>query len=457
MKLHLDPKLFNPLFYKYMNSKADKVISLGGSGSGKSYSMCQYIIYKCLTNKDQNFLCVMKELTNTKAAILDILVSILKKWKIYHKCKVNLTEKRITFPNGSSVFMRGCDNVESLKSLMVSDIFIEEANNIELSDYQQIELRLRGQQAKNGRIFILFNPVSKNNWLYDRFFGDGKLEGESVDIFHTTYRDNKFLTEKDKRTIENYKKLNYNHYRVYGLGEWGLVDQEGIFYNDFNAMNNCSDISYNPLIPLTISFDSNTSPYISLIVSQIYKQGDRYIVRVIKNYAMFGANLYKVLAKFKQDFINHEGGMFVCGDSSSNARSVFLEQNENFYSIILQELAIYHPVKKVISSNPSVMISRMFINRIFRGDDPIINISIDYKCKELIDDLENLKVTPDGGKDKSIFNNKTLGMKYEKHGHQSDALSYLVIQTFYKEFVKFKMGAAKDLKLTGRKRRDVGY
>jgi phage terminase large subunit len=37
----------------------------------------------------------------------------------------------------------------------------------------------------------------------------------------TTYRDNNFLDEEYKRTLELKAKVNPNYYRIYVLGEWG--------------------------------------------------------------------------------------------------------------------------------------------------------------------------------------------------------------------------------------------
>ena len=418
--------------------------------------MLQFLLYKALTKPNQRILCCRKFYADTKDSIYNVFILILKQWNIYDKCKTNDTERRITFPNGSFIFCRGLDDIEKLKSLVVSDIFVEEATQCTLADYQQLVLRLRGTQAVDGKIYLLFNPVSKTNWVYERFF-EKTYEGERIELIHSTYKNNKFLSEKDIRQIENYKEIDYNYYKIYACGEFGNLNTDGLFYNDFNVDRNCADNKYNPNLPLHISFDDNITPYISLIISQIYKEGDKYIVKVIKNYAMFGKNLYTVLNQFKIDFINHQAGIFLYGDSSSNKRSTLLEENQNFYSIILQELAMFHPEKRVISSNQTVMISRMFMNRIFRKNDPKIEVIIDYSCKELINDLENLKVTPDGGKDKTIYNDKSRGMKYEKHGHQSDALSYLVIQAFYKDFTNFKLGASKDFKIGGALRKERGY
>jgi PBSX family phage terminase large subunit len=455
MNLQLDASLFNPLFFKYLNSKADKVVSYGGSGSGKSYSMLQYIIYTCLQNPEENFLCIRKNYVDTKDSIFDILITIIKQWGLIKNVKINLSDRKIRFQNGAQIFMKGLDDVENLKSLAPTNIFIEEATQIELADYQQIELRLRGENARNGKIWLLFNPISKNNFIYHRFFGDGVLEDESVDIFKTTWRNNKFLTKKDIRTINNYKKLDYNMYRIYSLGDWGNTSMDGIFYHDFNNKS-ITDCVYNPNMPLHISLDENSVPYCSLIISQIYQFNDKSIVKIIKTYGLYGKNIYYVLERFKSDYSEHEAGLFIYGDSTSQKKSVFLEQDQNFYSIVMDNLKRYNPVKRVLPSNQFVTTSRLYMNKIFRNDSDI-SILIDPTCKELIDDLENTKVDINGGKDKKIINDKLRGMKYQEHGHMTDALSYLIIQAFFQDFIKFKTGSMLDFKLSGGKRREVGY
>lgn len=445
MKITLDPKLFNPLFYKLLHSKADVVVNYGGSGSGKSFAQIQFFIYKCLTEKEQRILCLRQILSDTKQSIFDIFILILKQWGIYNSCKFNATEKKIVFPNGSFIYCRGLDDPESLKSTVSSSIWIEEATQSNLAAYNQVVLRLRGQQAKNGRIYLTFNPVNKSNWVYQHFF-ERDISSENIEIIHSTYLDNKFLTDKDRRQLLNFKKTNFAWYQCYALGQFANLETDNLFYKGFDSNKNVKDLYYNPNLPLHISWDENAVPWLSLVVSQIVIDSNNKVnIRIIKEYALFGKNLKTVCNKFISDFGENKNGLLIYGDSTSQKASVFLEQDQNFYDIVLHELKSMNPQKRVLPSNQSVIISGMYINSIFLGERDI-DISIDPTCKELINDLENCKVGADGKKDKSIYHDKVKNMKYQKFGHLSDALTYLVIQANLDDYNLFKTGNAKFFK-----------
>ena len=49
---------------------------------------------------------------------------------------------------------------------------------------------------------------------------------------HSTYKDNEFIDEGYHRRMERSKETNYEHYRVYALGEWGLLG--GQFFGAWN-------------------------------------------------------------------------------------------------------------------------------------------------------------------------------------------------------------------------------
>lgn len=461
MNLQLDAKIFNPLFFKLLNIPKEKsiVISYGSAGSGKSFSQLQFFIYKCLTNPNQNLLCIRQNYVDTKNSILNAFIFVLKMWNIYDKVKINLSERTITFKNGSVIFMKGLEaGVDNLKSLIVTDLWIEEASQIEESDFNQLLLRLRGQQAKNGKVWVTTNPTNTNIFIYRRFFENpNPTEMEDVEILHSTYLENKFLTPKDRKTIENFKSIDYNYFKCYGLGEWSNVSQEGLFYQDFKIDKSVKEIKYNPNLPLHISFDENSRPFLSLIVSQFYNENGKTKIKVFKIYALYSKNLDYVLKQFITDFHNHHSGLFVYGDSTSAKSSVFLEQDQNFYSIIMLYLQRFNPQKRVLPSNNSVVISGMYMNKIFRGENDKIEVEIDYNCKELINDLENCKTAPDGNKDKSIFNDKARNMKYQRYGHLSDALTYLVIQANIQDYNNFKVGSTLGYKIGGALRKERGY
>ena len=163
------------------------------------------------------------------------------------------------------------------------------------------------------------------------------------------------------------------------------------------------------------------------------------------------------MKQFCYQYSNHNAGLFVYGDSTSQKKSVFLERDQNFYSIIMQYLQKFNPQKRVLPSNNSVVISGLYMNNIFRNMNNKIKIEIDYNCKELINDLENCKTGVDGNKDKSIYNDKARNMKYQKYGHLSDSLTYLVIQANIQDYHNFKNGNLLSYKIGGALRQAPGY
>lgn len=149
---------------------------------------------------------------------------ILTKWRIIQYVKVNESDFRIRFPNGSEIIMVGLDNEEKLLSLTnVSTIWVEEAYEVEQSKVEQLNLRMRGK-AKNQQLLLSWNPISKNSWLYN--FSVLNPPENSL-YHHSTYKNNPFLSAEYIAALDEMETRNPAKYRVYGKGEWG-VDTEGL-------------------------------------------------------------------------------------------------------------------------------------------------------------------------------------------------------------------------------------
>ena len=69
---------------------------------------------------------------------------------------------------------------------------------------------------------LTFNPVSVCHWLKGRFFD---REDPRAAVLKSTYKDNRFLDEDYKRTLEGYRDTDPYYYGVYCLGEWGVLGQ----------------------------------------------------------------------------------------------------------------------------------------------------------------------------------------------------------------------------------------
>lgn len=120
--------------------------------------------------------------------------------------------------------MVGLDEETKLLSLNnISTIWIEEAYEVQKEIVEQLNLRMRGNNA-NQQIIMAFNPISRNHWLYDF------CEINPPDSFYfskTTFRDNPFLSEEYVKSLEELITRNPSKARVYTEGLWG-VDSEGL-------------------------------------------------------------------------------------------------------------------------------------------------------------------------------------------------------------------------------------
>lgn len=151
---------------------------------------------------------------------------MLKKWRIYEFCKVNLSTYTITLPNDSVFLFKGLDDSEKIKSITdITDIWAEEGTELSEDEFTQLDLRLRAS-VEYLQLFISFNPVSKVNWVFKRWFSEGAVYDRATTmILHTTYKDNRFLPEAYVKALEEKAQTNYIYYRIYALGEFASLDK----------------------------------------------------------------------------------------------------------------------------------------------------------------------------------------------------------------------------------------
>ena len=103
---------------------------------------------------------------------------------------------------------------EKIKSITgITDIWCEEATEFSEEDIEQLNLRLRAR-AEALQMFFSFNPVSKANWVYRRWFAKGVEITPDTVIHQSTYKDNRFLPDDYVATIEKMAVANITSSRV---------------------------------------------------------------------------------------------------------------------------------------------------------------------------------------------------------------------------------------------------
>lgn len=216
-------EIMNTWGHPLIDDKSRYLVLYGGAGSGKSVTAAQKMIIRMLEEKGHKFLVVRKVANTLRNSVFSLLRGTIADWGMSELFKINKSDMDITCINGNQIIFAGLDDVEKLKSIHgITGMWLEEASEILQEDFQQLDLRLRGQTRNYKQIMISFNPISITHWLKAVFF-DGKKSNSTV--VHTTYRDNDFIDDEYKATLESLKEQDPYYYTVYALGEWGVLGQ----------------------------------------------------------------------------------------------------------------------------------------------------------------------------------------------------------------------------------------
>lgn len=166
----LNKKAFNKWIYDIIDDYSNRIeVYYGGAGSGKSYGAFQKVLLKALKSK-RRVLVVRKVGATLKVSVWALMLSLLNASGMYSFSKINKSDFEIELPNGSIFIFKGLDDSEKIKSITdITDIVIEEATELTEDEFTQLNLRLRPKE-KNPQIYMMFNPISKTNWVYNYFF-----------------------------------------------------------------------------------------------------------------------------------------------------------------------------------------------------------------------------------------------------------------------------------------------
>ncbi|UUM61481.1 PBSX family phage terminase large subunit [Streptococcus suis] len=219
-------RVFNKHIYdKLEDYNTFTEIHYGGASSGKSHGVIQKVVYKaCKDWKQPRKVLFLRKVGSTVYdSIFEDVKQCLDAWDLLDKCKVNNSAYRIELPNGAQFIFKGLDNPEKIKSIKgISDVVMEEASEFTLDDYTQLTLRLRDRKHKQKQIYLMFNPVSKVNWVFNAFF---VKRPKNTVIYQTTYKDNRFLDDVTRENIEELANRNEAYYKIYALGEFATLDK----------------------------------------------------------------------------------------------------------------------------------------------------------------------------------------------------------------------------------------
>lgn len=223
INIKISKKVFNDVYLPYLDNQDRYLLFYGGGSSGKSYFIAQRFIYKLIHPTRCNLLVVRQTGDTNRKSTFPLLKQVISNWNLAKHFKVNESDMRIIcLLTGNEVAFAGLDDVEKIKSITfangeLTDIWVEEATETQEASINQLKVRLRGGKTKK-QMVLSFNPINIQHWIKKHFI-DSKL----ATVCFSTYKDNKFLTDDDRKALEDLKYTDIYTYEVYCLGKWGIL------------------------------------------------------------------------------------------------------------------------------------------------------------------------------------------------------------------------------------------
>lgn len=195
----------------------------GGTSASKTISILLYLAHLAQSDKNPTLTSVVSEsVPHLKRGAMRDFKNILSEQGYWKHDRWNATDSIYTFETGSTLEFFSADQPDKLRGARRDRLFINEANNIPLDAFDQLEVRTKEL------VYLDWNPTNEF-WVYD-------VLRERKDAQHIvlTYKDNEALSDEIVQAIEA-RKEKKSWWQVYGLGQLGEV--EGKIYRDWATVD----------------------------------------------------------------------------------------------------------------------------------------------------------------------------------------------------------------------------
>ena len=219
--------------YEVIDDRTRHLMILGSAGSGKTIFACTKVILYALEYPGARIGVFRQTLPSLKKTAWKEIKELLLDYQIIHK--ENKSDGVITFDNGSTIEFIPLDSDEKIRSLNLDFVYVEQAEEISLDAYTELDLRIRHKISKEnwGQMLLVVQPGRKTHWLYKLFY-ILKSEDEDYKYVHFSYLENPYLPEEQRKVYEDLKETDPDKWRTHTLGEW-ITDSKQIFTKNWKV------------------------------------------------------------------------------------------------------------------------------------------------------------------------------------------------------------------------------
>ena len=350
------------------------------------------MIIKAIKYSDTVGFIFRKELNSVRNTVWNNLIVLLKDWGLYDHCKVNISNYEVTLPNGAFITCKGLDDIEKIKGIMATDVIIDEVTSVLETDYDEMQVRLRGKFSRAKQLTVCMNPVSKANWTYKKWFDKDSIITNDTKVIHSTFRDNKFLSDADKLMYDNLKLTNFNKWQTMANGLF--VSQDKLIYENYRVEEFDEQVlrkeGHLTYFGLDYGFANDESAFVKVIVDQL--ENKMYICDEMYERAMTNREIAKWIMK------------------RGYARELIIADSQNPKdNYELRKLGISR-LKPSVKGKDSVLNGIQFIQN--------FELIIHPDCVNFLNEVENYAWKKD--KSTGEYTNKPI----DRYNHLLDALRY---------------------------------
>jgi phage terminase large subunit len=263
-------------FENLLESKSRVTQHIGGTRSGKTYAILQFLIVEALKTQ-QAITIVRRTIPSLKRTVIKDFSDILKSIGVWKEDDFNISD-RIYRLGESTIQFVNSDDPEKLRGLKSDILFVDEASELDEESWFQLSIRT------SGKIILAYNPtVSPYSWL---------RQMQDCERFVTTYKDNIYLPADMVKAIEELEFKNPKYWKIYGKGEFAPNDK-AVFQFDIVDDTDADFVAFG----LDFGFSQDPTALVA-----VYKKNDElYLEELLYEKGLVTADIVDKLRKLDID------------------------------------------------------------------------------------------------------------------------------------------------------------
>lgn len=272
--ININKKGFLPVYRPYIEDYESRYqVYYGGRGSGKTIFAMDKLVIKGL--KEKRMILLMRKTTaSCKFSVWKELKEAVDRMKLTKYFTFYESDySAVCSLTGTMFKCTGLDIAEKIKGFSeISDVLLEEATEFTPEDFELIDGTVRSIKYRLPlNVILLFNPVSKANWVYKRFGFDTGITPPNTFVLKTTYLDNPHLSQDYIQRMEQMRTTNPARWKIEALGDFVSLDKL-IFQNYRVEEFDYTQVKGQLLVGLDFGFIADPSVIVASILDEPNKR-----------------------------------------------------------------------------------------------------------------------------------------------------------------------------------------